>query len=101
MHTGSSAAKCGIRVSERCGVQGDHSLPARAAVGALIVTMVEFAAGMLVNRQYEVWDYRDQPLNFMGQICPLFTALWLPLALFAAVLFQKMDEGLDQKMSPD
>ena len=76
-------------------------LPARAAVGALIVTMVEFAAGMLVNRQYEVWDYRDQPLNVMGQICPLFTALWLPLALFAAVLFQKMDQGLEQKMSQD
>ena len=76
-------------------------LPARAAVGALIVTMVEFAAGMLVNRQYEVWDYRDQPLNFMGQICPVFSALWIPLSLLAAMLFQQLDTRLEQKISPE
>ena len=76
-------------------------LPLRALVGAAIVTGVELAAGMLVNRQYQVWDYRDQPGNFMGQICPLFSALWIPLSLAAAVLFQKMDTGLQQKMSPD
>ena len=76
-------------------------LPMRAAAGALIVTTVELGMGLVVNRSYQVWDYRDQPGNLMGQICPLFTALWLPLSLFAAVLFQKMDEGLEQEMSPD
>ena len=75
-------------------------LPAQAAVGALIVTMVEFAAGLLVNRQYEVWDYRDQPGNIMGQICPLFTALWVPLSLLAIFLYDRLEAGLEEKLSP-
>lgn len=67
----------------------------RALVGAGIVTMVELGAGMIVNRQYQVWDYRDQPLNFMGQICPVFSALWIPLSLMAAVLFAQMDRRIE------
>lgn len=76
-------------------------LPLRAVVGALIVTTVELGAGLLVNRSYQVWDYRDQPLNFMGQICPVFTLLWAPLSLVAAVLFQQMEDGLEKKISPE
>ena len=76
-------------------------LPARGLAGALIVTMVEFAAGLLVNRQYAVWDYRDQPGNIMGQICPLFTALWVPLSLLAIFLYGSMEAGLEAKLSPD
>ena len=76
-------------------------LPLRALVGAGIVTMVELGAGMAVNRNYQVWDYRDQPGNFMGQICPLFSALWIPLSLLAAVLFQQVETRLEQKISPE
>ena len=76
-------------------------LPLRALAGAAIVTAVELGVGMLVNRQYQVWDYRDQPGNFMGQICPLFSLLWIPLSLAGLLLFQKMDAGLEEKMSPD
>ena len=75
-------------------------LPLRAAVGALIVTMVEFGAGLLVNREYGVWDYRDQPGNLMGQICPLFTALWVPLSLLAIFLYGLVEAQMEQKMSP-
>ena len=66
-------------------------LPARAAVGALIVTMVEFAAGLLVNRDYGVWDYRNQPGNIMGQICPLFTLLWIPVSALGMGLHSLAD----------
>ena len=24
---------------------------------------------MVANRNYELWDYRDMPFNFQGQIC--------------------------------
>ena len=92
---------CFLLIGQLNRVEPKLSLPLRALVGAAIVTMVELGAGMLVNRQYQVWDYRNQPGNFMGQICPLFSALWIPLSLAAAVLFQKMDAGLQQKMSPD
>ena len=69
-------------------------LPLRALVGALIVTTVELGTGMVFNRQYQVWDYRDQPGNFMGQICPLFSALWIPLSLAAALLFEQMEKRI-------
>jgi len=75
-------------------------LPARAAVGALIVHMVEFAAGLLVNREYGVWDYRDQPGNLMGQICPLFSAFWIPLSLLALCLYGLMEAHMETKLSP-
>ena len=92
---------CFLLIGQLNRVEPKLPLPLRALVGAAIVTMVELGAGMLVNRQYQVWDYRNQPGNFMGQICPLFSALWIPLSLAAAVLFQKMDAGLQQKMSPN
>lgn len=70
-------------------------LPLRAVVGAGIVTMVELAVGLVANRSYEVWDYRARPGNFLGQICPLFTILWIPVSLMALglheVLLQRVD----------
>ena len=58
-------------------------LPLRGLVGAGIVTMVELAAGLLVNRGYRVWDYRNMPLNFHGQVCLPFFLLWIPVSLGA------------------
>jgi len=92
---------CFLLIGHLNRVEPKLPLPLRALVGAAIVTAVELGAGMLVNRQYQVWDYRDQPGNFMGQICPLFSALWIPLSLAAAVLFQKMDANLEKTLSPD
>ena len=92
---------CFLLIGQMNRVEPKLPLPLRALAGAAIVTAVELGVGMLVNRQYQVWDYRDQPGNFMGQICPLFSALWIPLSLVAVMLFQKMDAGLERKMSPD
>ena len=92
---------CFLLIGHLNRVEPKLPLPLRTVAGAFIVTMVELAAGMAVNRQYQVWDYRDQPGNFMGQICPLFAALWIPLSLAAALLFDRMDRGLEEKMSPD
>ena len=92
---------CFLLIGHMNRVEPKLPLPLRALAGAAIVTAVELGVGMLVNRQYQVWDYRDQPGNFMGQICPLFSALWIPLSLVAVMLFQKMDAGLERKMSPD
>ena len=86
---------CFLLIGQLNRVEPKLPLPLRAVAGAAIVTMVELGAGMLVNRQYQVWDYRNQPLNFMGQICPLFSVLWIPLSLAAAVLFEKMDRRIE------
>lgn len=72
-------------------------LPGRMVMGALIITMVELAAGLLINRDYGVWDYRDQPWNFLGQICPVFSLLWIPVALAAIVLYERIDRILRRR----
>ena len=70
--------------------------PVKMVCGAGIITCVEFLTGLLVNRNYQVWDYRDQPGSLMGQICPRFMLLWIPLSLLAMVLYRWVSKGLDR-----
>ena len=72
-------------------------LPLRAVTGALIVTMVELGIGMAVNRGYQVWDYRGQPLNFMGQICLPFSLLWIPVSALGVALYEGADRLISRK----
>lgn len=74
-------------------------LPVKAAAGAGVITAVELGTGLLVNREYRVWDYRDRWGNFRGQICPLFSALWVPVALGGMALYAGA-EGLLAKKVP-
>lgn len=69
-------------------------LPLRCLVGAGIITGVELAIGMLFNRQYQVWDYRELTGNFMGQICLPFSLLWIPVSFGALLLHRTLDGKL-------
>ena len=71
----------------------------RVGAGAGIITVVELLTGLLVNRDYQVWDYRHQPGNILGQICPMFMALWVPVTVAALGLYQAADTGLDRLSS--
>ena len=70
------------------------SLLPRAGVGALAITLVELLTGLLVNRSYRVWDYRHLPGNLWGQICPLFTLIWIPVAILAMALHRTLERHL-------
>ena len=59
----------------------------RGLAGAGIVTGVELLAGLLFNRNYQVWDYRHLPMNFHGQICLRFFLIWIPISLGAMWLY--------------
>ncbi len=61
---------------------------AKCAVSAMIITCIEFSTGCIVNRllHMNVWDYSDQKLNLMGQICPLFSAIWFVLSIPALLI---------------
>ncbi|MBQ8621089.1 MAG: hypothetical protein IJ422_02120 [Oscillospiraceae bacterium] len=72
-------------------------MPLRAAAGALAITAVELTAGLIFNRNYGVWDYRNLPMNFQGQICLPFTLLWYPLSAGAMVLYDRLDRRLPAK----
>ena len=70
----------------------------RVGAGAGIITAVELATGLLVNRDFQVWDYRHQPGHFRGQSCPMFMAIWVPVTVAAMGLYNLADAGLDRLM---
>lgn len=55
----------------------------KCGLGCLCITTVEFCVGWLVNIKLNmmVWDYSDEFLNVMGQICLEYTALWYFLSI--------------------
>ena len=67
-------------------------LPLRAVAGAGIITMVELALGLLFNREYSIWDYRDQPGNWLGQICPVFSLLWTGMAALVLLIYDPLEK---------
>ncbi len=69
-------------------------LAIRAALGSAVITGLELLTGLLVNRNYQVWDYRRMPLNFRGQICLPFSLLWIPLSLAGFFLYDRADRAL-------
>lgn len=63
----------------------DMPLIRQQAISAVMIIVVELLAGLLINRNYVIWDYRDAPLNIMGQICLPYTILWFFLSLAAII----------------
>lgn len=63
----------------------------RAFLCSAVITGLEFLAGVLLNRilKMNIWDYSDRFLNFMGQICPLYSLLWFCLSYALIVLVEK------------
>ena len=57
-------------------------------LGACIITALEFLTGCVVNLWlgWSVWDYSTMPGNVLGQICPQYFLLWLPVSLVGIVL---------------
>ncbi len=66
----------------------------RCLVGAGIITFVELAAGLLANRDYSVWDYRRMPFNYHGQICLVYSLLWIPVSFGAMLLYRLIRKKL-------
>lgn len=63
-------------------------LTVQMLIGSVIITALEFCCGCIVNvwLGWDVWDYSSQPLNLLGQICPLYSAFWYFVSFVAIVL---------------
>ena len=72
-----------------------RSLLAQAAAGAAVVTGIELIVGIVVNLWlgWKVWDYTNQPLNLLGQICPQYSLYWFLLTLPAMYYFRQEESG--------
>lgn len=51
----------------------------QSLIGSVIVTITELFSGIFLNilLGLNVWDYSNLPFNFLGQICLLFSFLWV------------------------
>jgi uncharacterized membrane protein len=67
-------------------------LPVKLLLGTAGITAGELATGLLVNRNFAVWDYRTQPLNFLGQICLGFSLLWIPVSLLGMRIYGAIEK---------
>lgn len=74
------AGGLGLMLLKKC--RGIHLCwPLRGLLGALGITGIEYAAGLIFNRRHHIWDYRGQRGHLQGQICPAFFGVWLLFAL--------------------
>lgn len=62
--------------------------------GGMIITLIEFAFGCVVNlwMRMNVWNYERLALNFLGQTCLLYSALWSLLCIPIYFLSTKIHE---------
>lgn len=73
-------------------------LPLRLILGACMITALELATGLLVNRDHQIWDYRNQILQFQGQICIAYSLLWIPVSMMAMDLYAFTQHKLQQAL---
>ena len=92
---------CFVLVGNLKRLRPGKRLPARLTEAALLITLLELGCGLLVNRSYRVWDYRNMPLNVFGQICLPFTLLWIPVSFVAMVLYDRTNRGISRYLYRD
>lgn len=70
----------------------DIPLILKCTLCMILITAVEFFTGLIVNvwLKLGVWDYAEKPLNIMGQICPMFSALWFLMGIPISYLSELM-----------
>lgn len=68
------------------------SILSQMVLSALIITVLEFITGYIVNIIFDigVWSYYYLPYNFMGQVCLIYSILWMFLSLL--IIF--VDDGI-------
>ncbi len=69
--------------------------------GALLCTVIEFSMGMLVNDHYQLWDYRENFCNIMGQVCLQNTMAFGVVAAIITWWVYPMLERLIARVPPD
>lgn len=72
------------------------SYPFKTLLCGLGITGVELFCGIVWNHAYRIWDYRNMPLNYRGQVCFPFSLAWCGIG---AVMLKLMEYS-DQKKHP-
>lgn len=80
----------------------DLPLYKQMLIGSIIVTALEFIAGVILNLwlHLNIWDYSMLPYNILGQVCLPFSLLWFLLCLPAIILDDWIRAGLFGETMP-
>ena len=64
----------------------------KCMTGGAVITAFEFVSGCIFNKllRLNVWDYSKRILNFKGQICALYSFLWMLLCVPVSALCKKL-----------
>lgn len=56
--------------------------------GCILITTLELVVGYIVNIRlgWKIWDYSNEPFNFLGQICLGASLAWFGLSLVIILL---------------
>ena len=71
---------------------------AQGILGSVTITSVELLAGLLANRDYSVWDYRNQLYHLQGQICLRYSLLWIPISFLSMWLYDFLHNPLERRL---
>lgn len=67
-----------------------HDIPLlyQAPLGSIIITILEYISGYILNITLglNIWDYSDLPFNVNGQVCLYYSLLWMVLSMVASVI---------------
>ena len=66
-----------------------------------VCTSIDYLTGMVANRNYELWDYREMPYNFQGQICLQNSLVYSTAATALTWLLYPARERWLQRLPPD
>ncbi len=84
--TGGSAFLCLYILNEKL---PNMSIFIKALLGAIIITVLEFTVGIVVNKIFNlnIWDYSSMPANIMGIISLPFSICWYVISFISMMLF--------------
>ena len=82
-------------ILKKCGGRVPLAVVVSFFANALVCTAIDFTTGITSNQDYHLWDYRNMPFNFMGQVCLQNSMVYsLAATLIVWVVYPLMDKGL-------
>lgn len=87
---------CLMIIYRRYVTHPDDNILMRCLFGMTVITSLEFISGCIVNIMlgWNVWDYSNMYLNFLGQICPTFSAAWFWISILAAYMCKLINDRM-------
>ena len=80
---------------KRCGGRTPVAVALSFLVNGFVCASIDFITGITCNRDYQLWDYRRMPFNFMGQVCLQNTMVYtIAATLVVWLVYPAMDSGI-------